>query len=373
MAAGKVVAIGVVQEQHPDRARLYRQWRKLDWPILVDSLNLLDLAAVPVPMGIDESGIVRVTRPRPRTFVRDFIERDFERTPVAKSFHRAREKDLDPGAREFLFGNPAEAVALFEKAVKKNPGSGRAHFRLGTVLRRRADSSGRMPGDGQRSVEEWGAALSRNPNQYIWRRRIQQYGPRLDKPYNFYSWVARARREIRARGEKPVELAAEPGGAEIQSPKRRASGERPGIPDPDPKGRILRDKDRLVRIETMVTPARVRPGHRIRVRATFRVDAGTRPWWNNEASILTLCPEFPGAVTPEEGRFEVPPPKEAETREVRVLEFEARIAEDAKSGKVTIPAYALYGVCEDAGGVCMFLRQDLKFTFRIDPTAPKIR
>ena len=71
--------MGVVQEQHPDRAKLYRQWRKLGWPIYVDSLNLLGLSAVPVPVALDESGIVRVSRPNPRTFVRDFIDADFQR------------------------------------------------------------------------------------------------------------------------------------------------------------------------------------------------------------------------------------------------------------------------------------------------------
>ena len=56
--AGKLVAIGVVQEQHPERALLYRQWRNLDWPIFVDSLNLLDLEVVPVPIAIDTTGRV---------------------------------------------------------------------------------------------------------------------------------------------------------------------------------------------------------------------------------------------------------------------------------------------------------------------------
>ncbi|MCH8851876.1 MAG: hypothetical protein IID41_04415, partial [Planctomycetes bacterium] len=54
--SGDLVVLGVVQEQHPDRAKLYKQWRQIDWPILVDSLNLLDLAVVPVPVAIDESG-----------------------------------------------------------------------------------------------------------------------------------------------------------------------------------------------------------------------------------------------------------------------------------------------------------------------------
>ena len=30
--AGKLDVLGVVQEQHPDRAKLYRQWRQLGDP-----------------------------------------------------------------------------------------------------------------------------------------------------------------------------------------------------------------------------------------------------------------------------------------------------------------------------------------------------
>ncbi len=69
------------------------------------------------------------------------------------------------------------------------------------------------------AVEAWKEARRRDPNQYIWRRRIQQYGPVLDKPYPFYHWVAQARREIRARGEQPLPLTVEPSGAELAEPR----------------------------------------------------------------------------------------------------------------------------------------------------------
>jgi hypothetical protein len=38
----------------------------------------------------------------------------------------------------------------------------------------------------QKAVQYWTMALDMDSNQYIWRRRIQQYGPRLEKPYSFY-------------------------------------------------------------------------------------------------------------------------------------------------------------------------------------------
>ena len=35
--SGALVVIGVVQDQHADRVALYKQWRKLGWPIFVDA------------------------------------------------------------------------------------------------------------------------------------------------------------------------------------------------------------------------------------------------------------------------------------------------------------------------------------------------
>ena len=106
----------------------------------------------------------------------------------------------------------------------------------------RHESSGRRPGDFQAAVDAWGRALELDPNQYIWRRRIEQYGPRLSKPYAFYDWVAQARAEISGRGETPIPLAVEPYGSELAGPGRDVwpDGTGPAEPDPersDPAGR----------------------------------------------------------------------------------------------------------------------------------------
>ena len=63
---GRLVILGVTQEQHPERCRLFAQWKQFDWPILHDPINVLESAAVPIVVAIDEHGIVRSTRPRPR-------------------------------------------------------------------------------------------------------------------------------------------------------------------------------------------------------------------------------------------------------------------------------------------------------------------
>ena len=57
--------MGIIQEQHPDRCRLFMQWKEMDWPILVDALKLYGVDAVPITYAIDEAGIVRAVNPKP--------------------------------------------------------------------------------------------------------------------------------------------------------------------------------------------------------------------------------------------------------------------------------------------------------------------
>ena len=118
----------------------------------------------------------------------------------------------------------------------------------------RHESAGRRPGDFQAAIDAWGRALELDPNQYIWRRRIEQYGPRLAKPYAFYDWVAQAKAEISRRGETPVPLAVEPYGSELAGPVRDVLAEASAPFEPDPKGQIHRDEQRLIEAEVVVVP-----------------------------------------------------------------------------------------------------------------------
>ena len=405
--SGELVVLGVVQEQHPDRAKLYKQWRQIDWPILVDSLNLLDLAVVPVPVTIDESGIVRHAGRMPSSLETEFVRKTYNTVKIGKNFNRAERADPQKLRQQVSESGSAKAyrdlgdayffepasesldrcIEAYQQAIKLDPGDGRAHFRLGAALRKRAESTHRRSGDAQAAVGQWGEALATNPNQYIWRRRIQQYGPRLDKPYNFYAWVEQARSEIKARGEQPVQLAVEPTGSElIASPRGQRRG-RSGpesssaehaslvqMKNSDPQGKITRDTQNKVAIETVVTPARVQPGQRVRVRTTFRLDEKSRPYWNNEAGDgVTIWVDVPGVFTLGEGESKYSNPGKAETRETRVLEFELTVSDKLPAGEVELPAYALYYICENKGGKCLYLRQDFNVKFAVDPQAPKIQ
>jgi len=338
--AGKIRIVGIVQEQHAERARLYAQWRKIEWPILVDSLNLYGNSAVPIVMMVDEAG--RIVRQKLGEFL------------AAKPVMRAAREQiaLDPGVKAFLAGDLDGAISEFGKrGLAPNPIS---LFRLGVAFRARADSKGRKPRDAQTAVVMWEWALRLTPNQYIWRRRIQQYGPRLSKPYNFYGWVQQARTAIEKRGETPLPLTVEPRGAELMDRDLVVAN---ALPDSDPERKITRDAGKLVDLECFVTPWTVAPGERVRVRLNLRPAAAE---WNNEGQELSATLKGPG--------FRVVEGQLTHANRgsgLRTLECEVEIAADAKIGKLKIPGYALYDVCVKADGTCVYRRQEFTVTLNV--------
>ena len=63
--SGKLTVVGITQEQHAARCRLFAQWHGIDWPILWDPFNRTGSKVVPRFTLIDENGVVRSRRPNP--------------------------------------------------------------------------------------------------------------------------------------------------------------------------------------------------------------------------------------------------------------------------------------------------------------------
>ena len=308
---GRLAVVGVTQEQHADRGRLFAQWKRFDWPILNDPINLLESKAVPIFAAIDEHGIVRQVGPKLDRFEKEFLEEKFDddappqsaptSKPELRELRTQAEADdtadawMRYGDALALWGGESrtrDAIQAYEHAVKVEPKNGLAHFRLGVCYRRRFESGSRQPGDFQKAVDAWGRALELDPNQYIWRRRIQQYGPRLDKPYSFYDWVSQAVTDIKARGERPIELAVVPQAAELAAPIRAFAEDTASAKSPDADGRINRDSKGLIDVEVTVVPSRVAPGQSVQIHMQFRPSAG-KVHWNNEADPLRLWVNAP--------------------------------------------------------------------------------
>jgi hypothetical protein len=377
---GKLQMAGIIEEQHPDRARLFMQWKQMQWPVLVDSLDLLGFSAVPITLAIDEYGVIRMVNPKPEEIGEKFVNRTFEKpsnlpavkdiAPDVHSLEQATRRGTAEAWETYAYAlvewagpdRLGEAIQAYDHALRLERQAGPLRFRLGVAYRKRYDSPFHQPEDFQKAVDQWSAALELDPNQYIWRRRIQQYGPRLDKPYPFYDWVTTARKEIGARGETPVPLSVEPGGAEIAHPEKAFAPAATDVREPDPQGRILRDDGRLVKIETVVVPDTKAAEASDRVHVVFRPNPALKAHWNNEAGSMVFWINPPYGWNVDQRRLTVPNPLQPVSKETRAIEFEVKGPKQKGTGPVTLPAYALYYVCEDVNGVCMYRRQDVPIT-----------
>ena len=357
--------VGIIEEQHPDRTRLFMQWKKMDWPLLIDSLNLLDVLAVPLTYLIDEAGIVRYERPSDED-LEVFLATDYTHAPergetldVAPVTPAGPVSEDSPEHVLLWGGDVSDAIARLLRRVGAEPDNTHTHFRLGVAYRKRYDSDAREPEDFAKAVEHWARALELDPNQYIFRRRIQQYGPRLDKPYPFYDWVPEARAAIEGRGETALALSVEPRGSEFAKPVKAFVSSGIETEPPDPDGRIFRDEAPLIAVETVTVPAKVPPGGSARVHVVLRPDLSKKAHWNNEVDDTVFWVDVPEGWQVDARRHTVSIPPEPVSQEPRHIEFELQTPSDF-TGDVTIPAYALYYVCEDVDGTCLFRRQDVE-------------
>ena len=367
--------VGVIQEQHADRTRLFMRWKQMNWPIMVDSLNLLAVSVVPITLLIDEHGMIRAIQPHQEDLQR-FLKTSFE-PPVESVALEDRPSDraqLEESARQ---GDPAalrafgdavflwsdaekigKAIGAYQNALEKEPGHGPTHFRLGVAYRKRYDSDLRGKGDFRQAIEHWRRALDIDPNQYIWRRRIQQYGPRLDKPYSFYDWIAKAKEEIRGRGDTPTPLRVAPGGAEFAYPVKNFETSRLKREEPDQQGRILRDEEGLIHVETVVVPSTTKSGSSARVHVVLRPNLQKKAHWNNEVDDLVFWVNSPQGWKVNQPYLTVQNPPQTVSQEIRKVEFELKRS-PGFTGPVMIAAYALYYVCEDVNGTCLYRRRDI--------------
>ncbi|MHC4088843.1 MAG: hypothetical protein ACYSVY_00925 [Planctomycetota bacterium] len=384
---GKLQMLGIIQEQHPERCRLFMQWKQVDWPVLTDPLNLLGVGVVPITLAIDERGVVRAVLRKPDQ-LKHFVDQPPPQAGPAPAVAVAA-PDLDrlrPSADSsdadawrayadalILWGGPQHldaAIEAYSRALPTHPQTGPTRFRLGVAYRMRHDSAVGRPGDFTNAVAFWQAALDADPNNYIWRRRIQQYGPRLDKPYSFYDWIHTARTEIKTRGQTPAQLAVEPGGAEFAQPARTFSAAPKPPEPPDPGGRIERDPGRLIQVEITLVPSVVAPAETVRVHLTLRPNPKTQAHWNNESGDLTLWLDLPEGWGVDRSILSVPNPRQPLSREMRRIEFELKCPPTAEAAVNKIPAYALYYVCEDRTGKCLYRRQDLPIHVAARPLKP---
>ena len=262
--------------------------------------------------------------------------------------------------------------ASYQRVLELDPADGPAHFRLGVALRKRYDSARRQPNDFSAAVRQWRRALDIDPNQYIWRRqdsairsparqtllllRLGSPGPRSDP---------RSRRRTRPAG------GSNPAAPNSPIPPRPSTSETSERTEPDPRGRIhRRRKEASIRAETTVVPPVIRPGESARIHVVFRPNTAIKVHWNNEAGDLEYWLTPPEGWQADQRSLRVANPPALVSLEARKIEFEVRCPDDAQPGKVQLSSYALYYVCEDVNGACLYRRQDIQLPIEVTAGSP---
>jgi hypothetical protein len=156
-----------------------------------------------------------------------------------------------------------------------------------------------------------------------------------------------------------VTLAVEPAGAEFARPVKTFEALAPAKDEPDPEGRIHRDRGEFIQMEALTVPVAIVAGTATRAHLVMRPNVAKKAHWNNEAEDLVVWVKPPDGWQVDAQSITVPRPKDVVSQETRRVEFELRSPADAAAGRVMIPAYALYYVCEDVDGTCLYRRQDV--------------
>ena len=124
----------------------------MNWPILVDSLNLLGVEAVPITLAIDESGIIPAINPEKQTIGQTFLDKTYENpasgvsTTTGSHLLRLKAATSSGTAESWrvytddlaLWGTSrqlGEAIDAYQRALEKEPAHGPTAFRLGTTIR----------------------------------------------------------------------------------------------------------------------------------------------------------------------------------------------------------------------------------------------
>lgn len=358
VAQGELQEFAIAPEQYGDRMALFMQWKEMAFPVLMDPLNILDVDKVPILLLVDSVGIIRYQNPSEKD-LKDFLAAAYKMDKMKVEYPTATPLELEASAA-LTEDNAALATAIsdYQAFCEKNPKDAKSSFQLGVLLRARYDQGTGGGSDFQQAVLAWSQALARVPSQYIWRRRIQQYGPQLDKPYPFYNWVTEARKTIASRGESPLPLLLEPSGSEMAGPaKRAAKGGAKASNEPSypaARGAVPGGESAAI-LEATLIPHTSKEGSDGHFRLHLRVTPQAHHHWTSDAQEAQLW------LVPDKGepRFltsdiTLLAADEEASSKSRVMEG-SLTSKEAQGGRLAL----FYYICSDEPPACIYLESQL--------------
>jgi tetratricopeptide (TPR) repeat protein len=379
VADGKLVVLGVAHEQHADRCRLFAQWKGINWPIVHDPLNLIRVDSLPLVIGIDEHGIVRADNLDLDTFEDTFVKKTYKapkkppamgsdelpNTKVtrrtAKDGRSAKTSRAHGDALVLAGAAPQidEAIAIYRNALSMNADDADSQFRLGVTYRIRYDRPEHKPEDFQSAIDAWRKAAAMQPENEVFTARLLQYGPDVDKPSAYYTWVEAAEKAIKERGETPIKLGVEPTTMELARPSKKFGSSTDAAAKEDPGDKAKKDAENLVHLEYTIVRGMGDEGDRLAaVYVTCRPDPIKAVRWDGSTPPrLWITKPKSGKLSHEFVECEAGP--QAGLEDPRTLCFEIELPKGAKT-LPPIEAFAVYTVRTGPEGQPQMLRQDIQ-------------
>ena len=235
-----------------------------------------------------------------------------------------------------------------------------AQFRLGVTYRIRHDQPEHKPGDFQAAINAWQKAVSMQPDNEIFAARLLQFGPSVNKPGAYYSWIEAAEKAIKERGDTPVKLSVEPTTMELAHPSRKFASKSDPPPKDDGGEQTRKDAENLVRTEYTIVRGTGAEGDRIAaVYVTFQPNAEKAVRWDASAPLRLWINKPNGSkLSREFVECEAGAQAPSDTSP-RTLCFEIEQPKEAK-GPLSIEAHAAYTVRAGPEGQPQTLRQDIQ-------------
>lgn len=243
----KLVVLGMMEEQHRDRAELFLQWKRPPVRVLFDPLNLGFASRLPMVVAIDEIGTIRAVNPRLSKF--ESFEKKFLRRKPRKGGASVRTPQLEPADPRVLKRRAAEsripaierdyadanflagaapqldeAMRSYSRVLQQDASDAYAYFRLGVAFRTRAESPAAAPDDAAKAIECWKNALKLDPKNVVFKSRLAQFDGDADEKSGAVHWIEKARAEIRKRGETPSAIHADPSGDRAAAHEKKPAG-----------------------------------------------------------------------------------------------------------------------------------------------------
>lgn len=256
---GKLVIIGIAQEQHADHAALFAQWKGLTGPMMHDPVNYLHVDRLPSFVCVDQNGYVRNIKPDLKTIEERFINRKFAGKPahipenteeppntvVTRRYaneSRMPQDQIIHGEALLISALPPqidEAIEYYQKAIAEDAKNARAYFGLGVAHCMRFNGEAPQPGDLKAALDAWTRAVELVPKNEVYRERLREHSPIESDQPSPQAWIKTARKSITRRGDTPQPLSADPFAASTPEEKEKPKAEPDSGSDDDKEDRSV--------------------------------------------------------------------------------------------------------------------------------------